>query len=268
VERLWVSRRSHGASLTTDNAKGQAWLEIDMANRNDAKRRRLGRGLSSLLAEPVEVPGDAAAPPPPPAADTPAGIAEIAIDSIRPNPSQPRQHFDDEALDELAQSIRSAGLMQPVVVRPSDHGFELVAGERRWRAVRRLGLDRIPAIVRDVDEATAAQWAVIENVQREDLNAIERAEAFRRLINEFGLSQQDVAGQVGLQRSTVSNHLRLLELSDEVQHAVRDGEPGRGRRPRGVVGAGDGAAGENRLKTRLTQRQRRSDTPSGQFERP
>ena len=194
-----------------------------MTQRKDGpRRRRLGRGLSSLMTEPVEVPVDGGAPPatPPAAGD----LLEIPLSSIRPNPNQPRRHFDETALEELASSIRVAGLMQPVVVRPADEGYELIAGERRWRAAQRLELERIPALVRAVDDPTAAQWALIENVQREDLNAIERAEAFQRLTSRHGWTQQDIADQVGLQRSTIANHLRLLELSDDIQETVRRGQ--------------------------------------------
>jgi ParB family chromosome partitioning protein len=148
----------------------------------------------------------------------------LSLDSVRPNPKQPRRDFDPEALERLAQSIRSAGLMQPIVVRPQDDGgFILVAGERRWRAAQLIGLGELPAIVRDLDDRTAAQLALVENLQREDLNPIERAEAFRRLIDDFGLTHQDIAEHVGLDRSSVSNHLRLLELDQDTMDALRTG---------------------------------------------
>jgi ParB family chromosome partitioning protein len=151
------------------------------------------------------------------------GIRMLAVEDVRPNPSQPRRDFDPDALQRLGQSIRSAGLMQPIVVRPHQRGYLLVAGERRWRAAQLIGLAELPAIVRDLDDRTAAQLALVENLQREDLNPIERAEAFRRLIDDFGLTHQDIAKHVGLDRSSVSNHLRLLELDEDTTDALRTG---------------------------------------------
>jgi ParB family chromosome partitioning protein len=148
----------------------------------------------------------------------------LASDQIRPNPHQPRQRFDDAALRELGASIRTAGLMQPIVVRPdSEGGFELVVGERRWRAAQLVGLASLPAVVREVDDRTAAEWALIENIQREDLNPLERADAFRRLTEEHGMTHQQVADRVGLNRTTVTNLLRLHELDDFTKDAVRNG---------------------------------------------
>lgn len=203
------------------------------------RRRRLGRGLGSLLSEPVQIDLTAAdnsstvEPKLAPtstqgleSADTeaPDGIRLIPVDRIRPNPRQPRRTFDDESLGELASSIRAAGLMQPIIVRPAgDDCFELIAGERRWRAVRMLELDRLPAIVKEVDDQTAGEWALIENLQREDLNLIERAEALRQLGDEFGLTHQELATRVGLNRSSVTNVLRLNELDDQTKEAVRAG---------------------------------------------
>lgn len=211
---------------------------------NPSTRRRLGRGLGSLLAAPVKIehPAVPAAAPRPNTSskqpiDTPARDADAAHDEavhsidvqrIAPNPKQPRQHFDEQALHALAASIAASGLMQPIIVRrTSKQGgpatYEIIAGERRWRAAQLAGLDRIPAIVRDVDDRTAAELSLVENIQREDLNPMERADAFRRLIDEFGLSQQEVAQRVGLDRSSVSNHLRLHELDDATKQAVRQG---------------------------------------------
>jgi ParB family chromosome partitioning protein len=147
----------------------------------------------------------------------------IPSDEIHPNPNQPRKHFDEASLRSLAASIRSAGLMQPIVVRPSlAGGFQLVVGERRWRAAQLIGLSPLPAIVRELDDQTATTWALIENVQREDLNPIERAEAFRQLIDEHGLTHQELADRVGVNRSSVTNFLRLLELDEASRAAVRD----------------------------------------------
>ncbi len=209
-----------------------------MAARKDASRttppnrRRLGRGLTSLMSTPVPIasapPEPAPTPPPAPAADDGPDVGElrhVAIDQIRADPRQPRQRFDEAALDALAASIRTAGLMQPIVLRPlSAGGFQIVVGERRWRAAQKVGLATVPAVVREIDDRTAAEWALIENIQREDLNPMERAEAFRRLTEEFEMTHQEVAERVGLNRSTVTNFIRLLELDDLTRDAV-----GRGR---------------------------------------
>jgi ParB family chromosome partitioning protein len=195
-----------------------------------AARRKLGRGLESLISirQPVEI--DAPLPERQAPASTPGeptgDIVMVQVDQIAPNPDQPRQEFDEKALDALATSIRSAGLMQPVVVRRSagpPPGYVLVVGERRWRAARRIGLREIPAIVRRIDDRTAAEWALIENIQREDLNPIERAEAFRKLVELHGLTHQQLADRVGLDRSTVTNFIRLNELDDFAREAVRSG---------------------------------------------
>ena len=210
--------------------------------RNDRSRRRLGRGLDSLMSTPVQIetkPQPASDQRSSPATETgmrigPAqptasapektgGIRMIPTDEIHPNPNQPRKHFDEASLRSLAASIRSAGLMQPIVVRPNlAGGFQLVVGERRWRAAQLIGLSPLPAIVRELDDQTATTWALIENVQREDLNPIERAEAFRQLIDEHGLTHQELADRVGVNRSSVTNFLRLLELDEASRAAVRD----------------------------------------------
>lgn len=197
--------------------------------------RKLGRGLSSLISAPVRVdtPPHLTAPTVGAAAATPAATAESGFDirhlpvaQIVPNPRQPRQHFDEQSLKALADSITVSGLMQPIVVRQRRDGrgeFEIIAGERRWRAAQVAGLQKIPAMVRDVDDRLGAELSLIENLQREDLNPLERAEAFRRLIDEFGLTHQELAERVGLDRSSVTNHLRLLELDEFTRTAVRDG---------------------------------------------
>jgi len=169
-------------------------------------------------------------PPPTTPGDQPAEVRMLALDQVVPNPDQPRRDFDPAALEELASSIRTAGLMQPIVVRAVAGGaagsFQIVVGERRWRAARIAGLDRLPAIVRSLDDRTVAEWALIENLQREDLNPMERAEAFRRLTDEYDLTHQDVADRVGLNRSTVTNLMRLLELDDGTKELVRRGQLG------------------------------------------
>lgn len=155
---------------------------------------------------------------------TEQGPREIAVEAIAPGRYQARSEIDSSRLQELAESIRQHGVVQPVVVRPVAGGYELVVGERRWRAAQMAGLRTIPAVVRELDDRTAMELGLIENLQREDLNPLDEAEAYRRLMVEFGLTQEEVAAAVGKQRSTVSNVLRLLSLSQGVQALVRSGE--------------------------------------------
>ena len=194
-----------------------------------SRKKRLGKGLSSMIAQPVAVAvsDEEASPGEAPAAAVATGelgLSNIPVASIRPNPWQPRQDFDPAALKTLSESIKSTGLMQPVVLRQAEGGFELVVGERRWRAAQAAGLESIPAIVKDLDERTSAQWALVENLQREDLNPIERAEAFSGLQDEFGLTHQEIADQVGLTRSAVTNMVRLNDLDEGTRELVRKGD--------------------------------------------
>ena len=172
----------------------------------------LGRGLGSLIpSEPTK-----------PVDDSP--LRDIPVGDIVPNTYQPRQDFDEEALVALTSSIRELGVLQPVLVRKNETGqFELVAGERRWRAATRAGLDRIPAIVRDVDDETSLAHAIVENVQRSELNAIEEAAAFQQLIEDFSLTQEQVATRVGRSRPAIANALRLLQLPVDVQRLIIEG---------------------------------------------
>ena len=148
----------------------------------------------------------------------------MPIDHIKPNPKQPRQHFDEAALHALATSIKTSGMMQPIVVRTAKAGhFEIIAGERRWRAAQIAELQFVDVIVRDVDDRTAAQFSLVENLQREDLNPMERAEAFQRLIQEFNLTHQEIADSIGLDRTSITNHLRLNDLDDATKNALRSG---------------------------------------------
>lgn len=203
------------------------------------KPRRLGRGLSALLgAAPVAVEVtqavDVQEVKDTPKADATLsdvvsgdGLTQIAVASIVVSPYQPRRVMDEGSIDRLAESIRRQGVMQPVIVRPvpgSSGRFELVAGERRWRAARKAGLERLPAIVRDLSEDQAAEWALVENVQREDLNAMERAFALRALSERFSLTQAEVAQRVALDRSSVANLIRLTELEPEIADRVASGE--------------------------------------------
>ena len=174
-----------------------------------AKARGLGRGLAALVAE---FPGGGTA------------SVEIDVDRIRPNARQPRRTFDEAALDGLTESIRAAGLVQPIVVRDMGDGFEIVAGERRWRAARAAGLTTIPVIVRQADEREALILALAENVAREDLNAVELARAYAMLSDELDLSQTEIARRVGRSRPAIANTLRLLELPDEALALISAGE--------------------------------------------
>ncbi len=171
-------------------------------------RKALGRGLDALI--PSRPADDAAGPK----------LLRIAIDRIRPNPQQPRDHFDDAAIDAIAGSLAEHGVLQPIVVRSAGEGFELIAGERRWRAAQRAGLEEMPAIVRDATPRESLELALIENVQRQDLNAVEEAQAYRLLVDDMGMSQEQVAQRVGRDRSTVANYLRLLNLPSDIQEMV------------------------------------------------
>jgi ParB family chromosome partitioning protein len=181
------------------------------------KRPALGRGLSALI--PVAPPP---APPQARAADT-HKPSEVDIDLLRPNPRQPRMQIDEPRLDELAQSIRSHGVIQPILVRRAEDHFEIVAGERRWRAAQRAGLLRIPVVVREVTDDHLLEVALIENIQREDLNAIEEAQAYQRLSEEFRMSQEAIAAAVGKDRATIANYIRLLRLPVEVRNELASG---------------------------------------------
>lgn len=197
-------------------------------------RPGLGRGLSALLGDSVpEAPVGAAA-----GGGNPAGVRMLPVSSLAPHPSQPRRHFDDAALDELAQSIATRGLIQPVVARPHGHSYQIVAGERRWRAAQRARLHEIPVIVRELTDAETMEIALVENIQRQDLNAIEEAEAYSRLIGEFGHTQEALGRLVHKSRSHVANLLRLLELPQPVRQMVIEGALEMGH-ARALIGAPD-----------------------------
>ena len=174
------------------------------------KRPALGRGLGALI--PGGSPSER------------KGVMNLGIEEIRPDRSQPRRHFDEAHIEELAESIRSKGVLLPLIVRRDSEGYVLVAGERRWRAAQKAGLRELPVMVREVSGKEAFEIALIENIQREDLNPIEEAGAYRRLIEEHGLTQEELAARVGKDRSTVANALRLLRLPEAIQRAVVSGE--------------------------------------------
>lgn len=178
-----------------------------------ARQGGLGKGLGALIPAPTSETI---------ATETGNGYREISVSEIRPNPYQPRSTFDDEALGALADSIREVGILQPVLVRPAEGGFELIAGERRWRAAQRVGLKTIPALVRETDDTAALEHALVENLQRDDLNPLEEAAAYQQLIEDFGLTHEQVASRVGKSRASVSNTLRLLQLPPSIQRAIRE----------------------------------------------
>ena len=186
------------------------------------KPRRLGRGLDALLgARPI---GGENQPATREDAQARSGMRQIPVLQIRPNPLQPRKEFAPAQLAELEASIRANGLLQPITVRPAGAGFELIAGERRFRAMQRIGWTEVPAIIRDIDDKALLTLAMVENLQRADLNPIEEAEGYQQLISQFSLTQQEVADVVGKDRSTVANTLRLLALPSVVRRMVRESE--------------------------------------------
>jgi len=236
-------------------------------------RNALGRGLGALIREPEpQVP----APPTPAqphatstsaAAAAPAreaahaGPLQLDIDLIEPSPYQPRTRFREEALDELARSIQSSGIIQPLVVRPIGNRFQLIAGERRWRAAQRAGLTKVSAIVRQVPDELALEMTLVENIQREDLNAIEAARAFERLMDEFQLTQEMVAERTGKDRATVANSVRLLKLEPTIQDWIEEGKLTAGH-GRALLAVADSA-----LRMRYAQRASRGGLTVRQIER-
>jgi ParB family chromosome partitioning protein len=174
-------------------------------------RKALGRGLSALLGE------DSTSQ-----TDNNEGFIEIDIDLITPNAEQPRTRFTEVALDELAQSIKVNGVVQPILVRKKGNGYELVAGERRWRASQSAGLTKIPAVVKDISDDKILELALVENIQRQELNAIEEAKAYKKLIETIGLTQEMVADRVGKERTFITSYLRLLKLPDDIQDLVSE----------------------------------------------
>jgi len=201
-----------------------------------APRRGLGRGLSALLGDPVAA----------------GGLVELELEAISPNPRQPRTRLDEAALSALAESIQVSGLVQPVVVRPAGDGrYELIAGERRWRAARMAGLERMPALVREAEDRERLELALVENLVREDLNAIEVARAVATLVEDFGQTHEEVGTRLGRSRPAISNLLRLLELPDAVQDLVIEGLLAEGH-ARAVLMA-DGARARRRLAERAVE---------------
>ena len=201
-----------------------------------ARRGGLGKGLGALIPPGGEEGVDA------------GGLDELPISSIEPNRYQPRDHFDEEALGSLADSIREVGVLQPILVRPAGDGrYELIAGERRWRAARRVGLQTIPALVRETDDSTALEHALVENLHRDNLNPLEEAAAYQQLIEDFNLTHDEVAGRVGRSRASISNTLRLLQLPPSIQRSVQEKKLSMGH-ARALLGSPDRAFQEELAK--------------------
>ncbi len=193
-----------------------------------ARRSGLGRGLGALI--PTEV-----------VTDRTSDLAEISVSAIEPNPAQPRSHFDEELLAALAASIRELGVLQPILVRPLEGGrYQLIAGERRWRAAKRVGLPTVPALIRTVADQSSLEQALVENLHRQDLNPLEEAAAFQQLVEGFGLTHDEVAVRVGKSRAAVSNTLRLFQLPPAIQRMVMDGALSAGH-ARALLGTPDRA---------------------------
>lgn len=180
-----------------------------------ARRSGLGKGLSSLIPPGEAEPGESNAG---------AFLRDIPVGDVTPNPNQPRVHFDEESLAELTASIQQLGVLQPILVRPTDGGFELIAGERRWRAAGRAGLAMIPAVIRETDDLASVEQALVENLHRQDLTALEEAAAYQQLIEDFDLTHEQLADRVGKSRSAITNTLRLLGLPPGIQHLLADGK--------------------------------------------
>ena len=245
-------------------------------------RNALGRGLGALIREPEPQPpaapqpvnteahtathhsapgGSAAAAAPALSPATPAGPLQVDIDLIEPSPYQPRTRFREEALDELARSIQASGIIQPIVLRPVGNRYQLIAGERRWRAAQRAGLKKVSSIVRQVPDELALEMTLVENIQREDLNAIEAARAFERLMDEFQLTQEAVAERTGKDRATVANSIRLLKLEPKILDWIEEGK----------LTAGHGrallAVADSPLRMRYAQRASRGGLTVRQIEK-
>ncbi|MBK1725974.1 ParB/RepB/Spo0J family partition protein [Halorhodospira neutriphila] len=217
-----------------------------------AKRRGLGRGLDALLGDDPKAAAASGDP------EGGSSLCELPVDLLERGPYQPRRTFDEQALGELADSIRAQGVVQPLVVRPDGEGrYQIIAGERRWRAAQLAEIERVPAIVREMPDEAAVAIALIENLQREDLNPLEAATALRRLIHEFGLSHQATAEAVGRSRTSVTNLLRLLELNEDVQRLVGEGhlEAGHAKALAGLEGRAQSEAAARVAREQLSVRQ-------------
>jgi len=226
-------------------------------------RNALGRGLGALIREPEPPPVAVPAQPVEVASvvRSQAAPQQVDIDLIEPSPFQPRTRFREDALAELTQSIQNSGIIQPLVLRPVGSRFQLLAGERRWRAAQRAGLSRVPAVIKDVDDETALEITLVENIQREDLNPVEEARAYQRLMDEFHLTQEEVAARTGKERTTIANAVRLLRLEEQVLDLIEDGRlsPGHGRALLAIT--------DTKLRITVSQRAARGGMTVRQLER-
>jgi ParB family chromosome partitioning protein len=229
-----------------------------------SETKRLGRGLEALLGSVSRE-----------QAQTPGALRELPVASVLPNPYQPRTQISEADLTELIASIEASGLLQPVIVRPRNGKYELIAGERRWRAVQRLGWPKIPALVKDVDDQTLLTLALVENLQRDDLSPIDEAAGYQRLSDEFELSQTEIARLVGRDRSTIANLLRLLKLPDEVKQLIQDGQLSEGH-ARALLGVSDtseqirlaNTAAKENWSVREVEARARGDLPTPSVSQP
>lgn len=208
-----------------------------------ARPSGLGKGLNALI--PVGGSDE------PPTSDG-SGLRMIPISSIVPNPNQPRVHFDEESLEDLARSIKAIGVLQPILVRPVNGGYELIAGERRWRAATSAGLTEIPAVVKVTDDMSSTEQALVENLHRQDLTALEEAAAYRQLLDDFSLTHDQVALRVGKSRSAITNALRLLTLPASIQEVLADGRLSAGH-ARAILGVSDRSVQERLAKEALAR---------------
>ena len=232
------------------------------------KSQKLGRGLDSLITSLGARVGTV--PPGAPQTTDEGGLKDLLLSSIQTNPKQPRKEFDEAALNELVESLRRHGLLQPIVVRSDGQGYQIVAGERRWRAAQELGWERIKAVIVDVEDRKLLEVALIENIQREDLGPIELAQAFRALVEEHGLTQEELAQRLGKSRSGIANTMRLLELPDAVKDRVSRGTVSMGA-ARAILALGSeermdeiaGEVAEGRLTVRQVEALAGSDKKAG-----
>jgi len=238
------------------------------AKRNeDVRPRGLGRGLSALIGDEAPVSGLSKA------AQDNRALRSLPVAFLQPNPAQPRKHFDETEIAELSDSIRAKGMLQPILVRPitgKQDAFEIVAGERRWRAAQRAKLHEVPVVVRELADDEALELAIVENVQRSDLNPLEEANAYRSLMNQFGYTQDRLASEVGKSRSHVANTLRLIRLPDSVQALIRDGKLSAGH-ARTLIGAENPEALAKeiiRLELNVRQAEQRSKTKPAKRAKP
>ncbi len=190
---------------------GRSLYQSRRGDHSPMSKKALGKGLGAFIPDEFSILKD-------------ERFAELDLEDVKPNPFQPRMKFDDQTIDELAQSIKETGIVQPVIVAPEDDHYKIIVGERRWRAAQRAGLRKIPVLIRNIPKDKQLEVSLIENIHREELNALEIAQAYQRLIDEHGYAQHELADKVGKDRSSVTNYLRLLKLPAEIQDRLNDGE--------------------------------------------